>query len=76
MCTEPVHIALQLSPSILPQRGNITVGRERNGKTIIHQCNLPAGSIPVQSEQIKNTCQYVKYFKTVQEHSPQGAPVF
>lgn len=75
MCTEPVHIALQLCPRILPQGRNITLGRDRNGKNIIHQFNLPAGSIPDQSEQIKNTCQYVKCFKTVQEHSLQGVPV-
>lgn len=66
----PVQTAFWLRSQTLPHRRSITVGRNRNGKNIIHQLNPSAGSVPAQSEKIKDTYQHV------QEHYPQRVPVF
>lgn len=73
ICAEPVHTVFLLSLSTSPWRRK---KRDRNGKNIIHQLTPSAGSVPVQSDQIKDTCQYVKYFATVREHSPWGVSMF
>lgn len=73
ICAEPVHTVFLLSLSTSPWRRK---KRDRNGKNIIHQLTPSAGSVTVQSDQIKDTCQYVKYFATVQEHSPWGVSMF